>query len=143
MLTACNSDFEMSGNGNLDGFWQMTNVDTLTTGRSGNVTDRMIFWSVQGKLIELSDHRSALPEGELRYPSIYYSFERTSDNLTLLGDPKPRKNSRVKGDSDVASQAECGAYGVSDEGDKLKILRLEKTKMILESEFLRMYFRKY
>jgi len=143
LLGACSSDFEASGNGRLDGFWQMTNVDTLATGRSGDVADRMIFWSVQGKLIELSDHRLQLPSGESRYPSIFYCFERSADSLKLLGEPKPRKSSRLKGDREVASESECGAYGVNSEGDVLKILRLESNKMTLQSDYLRMYFKKY
>ena len=143
LLGACSSDFETSGNGTFDGFWHMTHVDTLATGRTYNVSGRMIFWSVQGKMIELSDRRTNLSEDEERYPSIFYCFERSADSLKLLGEPKPRKNNRVKGDRDVATHSECGAYGVNSEGDVLKILRLENNKMTLQSEYLRMYFTKY
>ncbi len=142
LLGAC-SDFEASDNGSLDGYWQMTNIDTLATGCSGNVQERMIFWSVQGGLIELSDHRTEFSADEYRAPSIVYRFERSADVLTLLGEPKPRKKNRVKGDSDFASYAECSSYGLSDEGDVLQILRLEDKKMTLQSEYFRMYFRKY
>lgn len=140
-LGAC-GDFEASNNGSLDGFWQMTSIDTLLTGRSGDMTANMIFWSVQGGLVELSDHR----DGELideRYPSILYRFERVADTLVLLGEPKPRVSNRVKGDSDVASHIQCGFYGLNDVGDRLRILRLEEHKMVLQSEYFRMYFRKF
>lgn len=142
LLGSC-GDFEASDNGILDGFWQMTNIDTLATGHSGNVQSRMIFWSVQGGLIELSDRRTDIPDDEQRYSSIFYRFERSADVLTLLGEPKPRKKNRAKGDRDFASYAECSAYGLSDEGDVLQILRLEDKKMTLQSEHFRMYFRKY
>lgn len=142
VMGAC-GDFEASSNGSLDGFWQMTHIDTLATGHSGNVQARMIFWAVQGGLIELSDRRTEIPEDETNIPSIVYRFERSADVLTLLGEPKPRKKNREKGDSDYASYSECSSYGLSDAGDVLQILRLENSKMTLQSEHFRMYFRKY
>ena len=143
LISACSSDFEASDNGCLDGFWHLTHVDTLATGRSGDVSSRMIFWSIQGGLVELSDRRAVSTEDEPRVPSIFYRFERTADQLDLLGDPKPRVNNRVKGDVDVADRMQCGYYGLSDTGEALKILRLEDKRMTLLSDYFRMYFRKY
>ena len=141
LLVSC--ELETSDNGDLDGFWHLTHVDTLATGRSGDVSSRMIFWSIQGGLIELSDRRAVSTEDEPRVPSIFYRFERTADQLDLLGDPKPRVNNRVKGDVDVADRMQCGYYGLSDTGEALKILRLEDKRMTLLSDYFRMYFRKY
>jgi len=140
-LCAC-SDFEKSGNGRLDGFWQLTSVDTLASGRTANVAERMIFWSVQAGLVELSDRHTGEPYDD-RFPSIFYRFERQGDCLKLLGEPKPRINNRMRSDAEVANSTQCGFYGLSDEGETLQILRLEDKKMTLQSEFFRMYFRKY
>lgn len=140
-LTACDN-FHTSGNGKLDGFWQMTHVDTLSTGNTADVTSQMIFWAVQSELIELSNRQQSV-SSDLDIPPILFRFERADDKLILLGDPKPRVSSRKKSDSDFASAPECGYYGLSERGDTLRILQLEKEKMTLESEKLRMYFRKY
>ena len=140
-LTACDN-FHTSGNGSLDGYWQMTHVDTLATGNSADMTSRMIFWAVQSELIELSDRHDA-DQDDTRYPSIFYHFERSAESLILLGDPKPRLGNRVNSDSEVASHDQCEYYGLNDRGDTLRILRLEAKKMTLESETLRMYFRKF
>jgi len=141
-LVACDK-FQTSGNGMLDGYWQVTHVDTIATGNSADVTNRMIFWAVQSELIELTDRHDIVDETDTRYPSIFYHFERSSEKLILLGNPKPRVNNRVSSDSLVASHDECEYYGLNDRGDTLHILQLEEKKMILESELLRMYFRKY
>ena len=141
VFSAC-SNFEASNNGNLDGFWQLTTVDTLTTGRSADVSHYMIFWSVQGGLIELSDRREPGEMVEIN-PSIIFRFERKDNMLTLLGEPKPRLSNRVSGDREVADRMQCGYYGLSNEGDSLNILQLEEQKMVLQSQFFRMYFRKY
>ena len=140
-LAACDN-FEASSNGALDGYWQMTHVDTLATGRSADMTDRMILWAVQSELIELSDRHEGEPFDE-HYPSIFYHFERMQNTLILLGDPKPRVNNRVKSDSDIANDNECEFYGLSSRGDTLNILQLENKKMTLQTKALRMYFRKF
>lgn len=140
-LCAC-SNFEKSDNGRLDGFWQLTNIDTLASGRTANVAERMIFWSVQAGLVELSDRHTGEPYDD-RFPSIFYRFERQDNCLKLLGEPKPRINNRMRSDAEVANSTQCGFYGLSDEGETLQILRLEDKKMTLQSEYFRMYFRKY
>ena len=53
-LAAC-GDVESSDNGDLDGFWLLCSVDTLGTGRTGDVRDKGLTWAFEGKLLEVRD----------------------------------------------------------------------------------------
>ncbi len=139
-LGAC-SHFETSGNGKLDGYWQLTHVDTLESGRTGDVRDRMIFWSVQANLIEMNDLHENPKYGE-KAPSVFYHFEIVADTLRLLSEPKPLINNRRISDR-VADRLDVVTYGLSHLGEDLLMLRLTDEKLTLQSERLRMYFRKY
>ena len=50
LLCSCDK-FHVSDNGELDGFWQLTSVDTLANGRSADMKEKMIFWAVQTDLL--------------------------------------------------------------------------------------------
>ena len=135
------ADFETSGNGSFDGFWQLTNVDTLATGKSGDVRNRMIFWSVQANLIELNDLHTD-PALGARKESVYFRFELTSDSLKLLAEPKPIINNRRISDR-LAERSDVSIYGLNELNESFRVLRLDDEKMSLQSERLRMHFRKY
>ena len=48
MIIAC--DIHRSDNGDLDGFWQLKSVDTLSTGGTCHMRDSMRFWTFQATL---------------------------------------------------------------------------------------------
>ena len=56
-FTSC--ELETSGNGDLDGFWHLVQVDTLQTGGVNDTSKELFFWSFQVNLLELSDHTYA------------------------------------------------------------------------------------
>ncbi len=49
-LVAC--DIETSGNGDLDGFWQLRQVDTLATEGTTDMRQSMIYWAVKKRAID-------------------------------------------------------------------------------------------
>ena len=51
LLMAC--ELETSTNGDLDGFWQLTQVDTLATGAQTDMKATGVTWSFQGRIMEL------------------------------------------------------------------------------------------
>lgn len=130
-LVAC--DIETSDNGDLDGFWQMTQIDTLG-GRSGDMREKYVFWCVQGKLIETYIARnSAMNE-------IVYTFDKTADSLLLHS---PYISDRGNGDIKVEDVALLRAYGINQLEERFKIQQLSADNMVLESAMLRLHFRKY
>jgi len=82
MLSSCT--LEMSDNGHLDGYWQLTTVDTLTNGKSEDVRERLLFLSVEKDLLRLCDQGNATVD-------CYCRFEKTSSSLRIYN---PYRNDR-------------------------------------------------
>jgi hypothetical protein len=51
LLVSC--ELETSGNKELDGYWQMSQVDTLATGGITDTREALIYWGIQGKLLQI------------------------------------------------------------------------------------------
>ena len=49
-------EIETSGNGDLDGFWHLVRVDTLSTGGMCDMSGRRVFWSVQVGILNATDY---------------------------------------------------------------------------------------
>jgi hypothetical protein len=52
-VTLVSCELETSGNKELDGYWQMSEVDTLSTGGVADTREALIYWGVQGKLLQI------------------------------------------------------------------------------------------
>ena len=132
VLCACDK-FHVSNNGVLDGYWQLTAVDTLANGHSADMKEKMIFWAVQTDLLEIRDLTN-------RQPNILFRFNHNGNTLTLSD---PVANNRIISDSIIANPATLCNYGLSHLSETLQVLHLSSSNMTLQSERLRMYFRKY
>ena len=132
LLASCDH-FHMSDNGKLDGFWQLTDVDSLPTGHSADVRELQIFWAVQADLLEVRGM-------DLVHLNVFFRFDHSGSTLTLRD---PVVDNRLISDSLVNDVNTINYYGLSHLTETLKVLRLDSKKMTLESERLRMYFRKY
>lgn len=133
LLTLGCDRFHVSDNGKLDGFWKLTDVDTLSNGRSANVGHLQIFWAVQADLLEIRDIRGM-------NVNVFFRFDFNDKQLTLYS---PVADNREISDSLVTDVNTIRPYGLSNLRETLQILELSSTKMTLESHTLRMYFRKY
>lgn len=132
VFCACDK-FHTSHNGALDGYWQLTTVDTLANGHSTDMKEKMIFWAVQTDLLEIRDLTN-------RQPHIIFHFKHDGNTLTLID---PVANNRVISDSIVTNPATLYYYGLSHLSETLQVLHLSSSNMTLQSERLRMIFRKY
>ena len=74
-MTSCT--IESSDNGKLDGFWHMEQVDTLATGGTQDLSDSLMFWCIDTKLIGV---RGSGRSHNLGY---YLRFTQTSDSVTV------------------------------------------------------------
>lgn len=136
MLTAC--ELHTSDNGDLDGFWQMTQMDTLETNRSGDMRSTKIFWAVQGDMLEMRDLHD--DNTALYHEKINFRF-RLEEGKLYLSDPIA--NDRPISDSIIVDPATVAFYGLSSLEQVLDVVQLEKSRMTLQTELYRMYFRKY
>lgn len=141
VLGAC-SNFETSGNGVFDGYWQLERMDTLATGGTTDMHERLVFWAVQHHLIELCDrHEDTLKYGPTNV-SVFYHFRRTDDSLHFIADPLPVTDNRAWADP-YATLENVAVYGFSRFDEAFRMVQLDDDNMILQSKFYRMYFRKY
>lgn len=140
-LVAC-SNFETSGNGAFDGFWQLEQVDTLSTGGTTDMHDRLVFWAVQHHLIELCDrHEDTLALGPVN-ASVFYHFKRTADSLHFLADPLPVTDNRFWADP-YATLDQVRFYGFTRFDEAFLVIQMDDDRMTLQSQTLRLHFRKY
>lgn len=128
-LTAC--ELEFSDNGKLDGFWQMTAVDTVATGASADMKSHRIYWSVQHDLLQ-----AQLIDGY----AVLFRFKDTGDSLLLSS---PYTNDRDRGDTLVTDVPTLQPLGINSLTDGFRIVELNHSNMTLENSLLRLYFKKY
>ena len=130
MLSSCT--LEMSDNGHLDGYWQLTTVDTLTNGKSEDVRERLLFLSVEKDLLRLCDQGTATVD-------CYCRFEKTSSSLHIYN---PYRNDRPNGDPPLTNPALLRIFGFESLDVTFDIEKLSSGTMILSDKHLRLHYRK-
>lgn len=131
MITSCTLD--SSDNGALDGYWQLSSIDTLANGHSVNMRDSGIFWAFNFNLLVTRSTKEPLGE-------ILYDFENTEDNLILSN---PYILYRDSSDIKVTDVNLLKKYGVNSLLETFTIEHLNSNKMVLQSNLVRLNFRKY
>ncbi|MCI6558018.1 MAG: lipocalin-like domain-containing protein [Prevotella sp.] len=131
VMTGC--EIHTSNNGDLDGFWQLRSIDTLSTGASVDARERMIYWAVQRHILEVQDKHDTRNK-------ILFGFSQRGDSLFLY---EPRVNNRDIGDTLVTNLSMLQPYGVNDFEESYFIEQLDGGQMVLKSKVLRLWFRKY
>lgn len=128
MLLSC--DLEISDNGNLDGFWQLRSIDSLQNGKSVDMRESGVYWGVQTDLLEAR----SVDIG------VFFRFSLVGDSLFLC---QPYINNRDSADISVVDAAVLAPLGINRLDEHFRVLKLERSTMVLQSEILRLYFRKY
>lgn len=77
LLVFQSCELETSDNGDLDGNWQLMQIDTIATGGSYNVKNYQLFYAVQVRLLCLNAYNAAVSS------NMYFHFEHTADSLKL------------------------------------------------------------
>jgi len=133
LTTAC--EFHASDNGDLDGFWQLSSVDTLATGGSTDLRYKQLSWSFQGQLVELRDALDYMLAGD-----IIGRFQHEGDHLTLSDFYFSKRDS---GDIKLVDPDSLRRYGVSRLQQTFQVLQLNSSRMTLQSDSLRLNLRRY
>lgn len=129
-------ELETSGNDELDGYWQMSQVDTLSTGGVADTREALVYWGIQGKLLQIrfSENRKYLGEGFM------FRFNREDDVLTLSS---PILHHLYKTDEPINDVEVLKPYGIFDLEEAFDIEELNDHHMVLTNDVLRLHFRRY
>ena len=134
ILVSC--ELETSGNKELDGFWQMTQVDTLATGGVADTHEALVYWRVQGKLLQIrfSEDGSFLGEG------ILFRFNREGTVLTLSS---PVRHHLYETDEPIEDVEELKPFGIYDLEEVFTLEVLNDDYLVLSNDVLCLHFRRY
>lgn len=133
MLWSCGKfELETSDNGKLDGNWHLVAVDTLATGISSDMSNDYVFWSVQGKLLQVVNSDNI----GLMY---IFRFEYKDNKLTLYD---ARRNWREEYDPVVEDASILTQFGINSLNEEFNIETLKSRHMVLKNNTLRLHFKK-
>lgn len=128
-LASCT--LETSGNGDLDGFWHLTSIDTLSTGGKADYSERQVYWMFQGKLYRMREY--------IEGTAIVGHFKENGDSLFITD---VHRDDRMYDDPAITNVAEVRVYGVNAIGEHYSIVKLSSSKMELKSKTLKLHFKK-
>lgn len=129
LFTSC--DFVTSDNGDLDGFWQMTTKEDLRTGQEEDMRDLMISWAFQGGLVQMNSRDLEEVTGQ---------FDLTENSLKVWN---LNQFTHEDGDAKIEDVNVLHQFGVYQLEETFKILELNKNTLRLQSDSVRLNFRKY
>ena len=128
-------DIEHSDNGDYDGLWQLTAVDSLapeSTDGHRDMRESNISWCIQGSLLELMHANTS---------DCYFCRFVQADGKMKIEDL--RHWSKEYQDPLVTDVAEVQRFGVNALPEHFDILTINKETMVLQSSLIRLSFRKY
>lgn len=135
-VTLVSCELETSGNKELDGYWQMNQVDTLSTGGVADTREALIYWGVQGKLLQIRFSETGKYLGE----GLLFRFERVSNALNLSS---PILHHLYETDEPVDDVEVLKPFGIYQLEEVFSIIELNDKSMVLDNGVLRLHFRKY
>ena len=129
-LTAC--EIESHDNAKIDCFWHLEHIDTLATGGTLDVSNEKLFWSVQVRLLEVSNKTTG--------SKFIFSFRQADGSLYLYD---PLVSDRREGDPVVEDVKVLAPYGINSLEETFAVEAIDGKKMILRSETLRLNLKKF
>ena len=132
LLSSCS--IVTSNNGDLDGLWQMTLKEDLTTGEVTDMCDRNASWAVQGDLLMM--RMDDVPE-------IVCRFNHQGDVLVVYEPYISDRYGESGTDIKVEDYSIVQPYGLTAQEEYFKVLELDSNTMRLESSKYRINLRKY
>uniref|UniRef100_A0AB33JJ27 Lipocalin-like domain-containing protein n=1 Tax=Prevotella sp. GTC17262 TaxID=3236797 RepID=A0AB33JJ27_9BACT len=126
-------EVETSDNGDLDGFWHLEQIETLSTGSVVDLSDELMFWSFQHRLMAVADRSYRNPEVVLR-------FKCDEKQLVVS---EPYISDREKGDIKVTEVNQLAPYGIMALTDTFTIERLKGSTFVLKNKKLRLTLKRF
>lgn len=126
-FTSC--EVHTSNNGDLDGNWQMVQMDSVVSGKVTNMKGSGIFYAVYVHLLQV--HGAGT--------QISFHFKHSGDSLELYS---PYAD-YGQNDQPVEDVSVLKPYGINRLREVFHVDALSSSKMILSTQEVRLYFRKY
>lgn len=127
---------ETSDNGDLDGFWHMVSVDTLSNSRQTDLSQQKVFWSFQKDLMQL---RGSIDQEALQEFYVRFSLQGDQLRLTSLHLRDREKDDPVV---DETTMYLIYPYGIWRAEETFTVIKLNADEMILQNNELRLRFTK-
>lgn len=134
LLASC--DIETSDNGQLDGFWQLNQVDTLATGGTTDMHESMVYWAFQNKLLEISH----LTNVEGRGDNYFFRFHRDGTSLLISS---PYHHLWREPDEPVEYVDVLRPLGINQLEEDFHLDMLDDDILMMNNNVLRLTFVKY
>ena len=120
--------------GDLEGMWHLVRIEESVTNTHIDVSNEVIFWSFQAKLLQMEDKTG-------QHYSYLYRFRIDNDQLTLTS---PYQFDRENGDRPLTIyESTLGLYGIKSITPVFRIEKIDRRKMILNDGAVRLYFDKF
>ena len=120
--------------GDLEGMWHLVRIEESVTNTHIDVSNEVIFWSFQAKLLQMEDKT-----GQIN--SYLYRFRIDNDQLRLSS---PYLFDRENGDHPLtAYEATLGRYGIKSLTPTFRIERVDRRKLVINDATVRLYFDKF
>ena len=120
--------------GDLEGMWHLVRIEESVTNTHTDVSNEVIFWSFQAKLLQMEDKTG-------QHYSYLYRFRIDNDQLTLTS---PYQFDRENGDRPLTIyESTLGLYGIKSITPVFRIEKIDRRKMILNDGAVRLYFDKF
>jgi len=134
VVGAC--EIHTSNNGNLDGFWHCTRVDTLSTQGHADLSEQRLYWAFQSSLLLLTDY-----DGPSARLIAHFDYDKSESQLTVKDF---HYYDREKGDPALpdSSLSQLKAWFEMDTVTTFRVEQLTSSRLTIASSRLRIAFEK-
>ena len=120
--------------GSMEGMWHLVKIESMTSVVSEDLSEQVVFWSFQSKLLQMEDKTG-------QHYSYLYRFRVDNDQLTLTA---PYQFDRENGDRPLTTyEPTLGLYGIKSITPVFRIEKRDSRNMILNDGAVRLYFDKF
>lgn len=133
LFTSCSLETDNDA-GDLEGMWHLVKIEEPATSTNTDVSNKLIFWSFQARLLQLEDKTGA-------HSSYLYRFNINNNQLALSS---PYLFDRENGDHPLTTyDTSLALYGIKTITPTLQIESKKKGKLILSDGSVKLYFDKF
>jgi len=133
LLSSCSLETDNDAD-RMEGMWHLVKIESTTGVASEDLSEQVIFWSFQAKLLQMEDKTG-------NHNSYLYRFRIDNDQLTLTS---PYQFDRENGDRPLSAyESTLALYGIKSLTPVFRIEELDRRKMVLNDGSVRLYFDKF
>lgn len=133
LLSSCSLETDNDAD-RMEGMWHLVKIESTTGVASEDLSEQVIFWSFQAKLLQMEDKTG-------NHNSYLYRFRIDNDQLTLTF---PYQFDRENGDRPLSAyESTLALYGIKSLTPVFRIEELDRRKMVLNDGSVRLYFDKF